>query len=237
MSFATIPVYGFENLRLYREVCFLHTVFRSDQAKNHPIYAVDWDFGCFHLSSQNDLNTQLAIENIVSQPKVVESNIWKLYFDGSCSKEGVGEGIVLISPNKENITQSCKLEFEVTNNVAEYEAFLLGLELARSLKVQNLSVFFDSELIVNWVRNLCQTKHPRLKSYRNEAWDTIENFFQGFNITSISRDENMHADSLVVSVNSFKIPEAVLLEYQIQVKYRPSIPDNLKHWQIFEDDE
>ena len=135
----------------------------------------------------------------------------------------------LISPNKENITQSCKLEFEVTNNVAEYEAFLLGLELAKSLKVQNLSVFFYFELMVKQVRNLCQMKHPRLRSYRNEAWDTIGNFFQGFNIIVIPRDENMHADSLVVLARSFKVLEPVLLEYQIQVKYRPSIPDNLKH--------
>jgi len=47
----------------------------------------------------------------------------------------------------------------------------------------------------------------------------------------------MHADSLFVSTSSSKIPEPVLLEYHIQVKYRPSFPDNLKHWQIFEDDE
>lgn len=149
IPFATIPVYGGDNLRLYREVRFLHTVFSYGQEKNHPIYAVDQDFGCFQLSSQNASNTKLAIENIVTKPKVIESDIWKLYFDGSHSKEGVGSWIVLISPNKENITQSCKLEFEVTNNVAEYEDFLLGLKLARSLKVQNLSVFSNSELIVN----------------------------------------------------------------------------------------
>lgn len=29
----------------------------------------------------------------------------------------------------------------------------------------------------------------------------------------------------------------MLLQYQVQVKYRPSIPDNLKHWQTFDDDE
>ena len=80
-------------------------------------------------------------------------------------KDGAGAGVVLFSPEKENITQSCKLDFEVTNNVAEYEAFLLGLQLAKSLKIQNLSVFTDSELIVKQVRNVCQTKHPRLRSY------------------------------------------------------------------------
>lgn len=114
--------------------------------------------------------------------------------------------------------------------MVEYKTFLLSLELAKSLKVKILSVFSNSELIVKQVRNLCQTKHPRLRSYRNEVWDTIENFFQGFNIIAIPKDENMHANSLVVSASTFKIHEPLLLEYHIQVKYRPSILDNLKHW-------
>lgn len=103
MSFATILVYGGDHLRLYREFRFLHAVCKSDQAKNHPIYALDHDFGCIQLSSQNSSNTQLAIENIVSKPKIIESDILKLYFDGSCSTEGAGAGIVLSSANKENI--------------------------------------------------------------------------------------------------------------------------------------
>lgn len=44
-------------------------------------------------------------------------------------------------------------------------------------------------------------------------------------------------DSLTILARYFKILEPILLEYQIQVKYRPSVPDNLKHWYIFEDDE
>jgi len=38
-----------------------------------------------------------------------QTNFWKLFFDGSCTKHGAGDGVVLISPEKENITQSCKL--------------------------------------------------------------------------------------------------------------------------------
>lgn len=60
----------------------MNTVCKSDQARNHPIYVVDQDFGCFELS------------------KTIETDIWKLYFDGSCSKEGAGAGIVLISVDK-----------------------------------------------------------------------------------------------------------------------------------------
>lgn len=56
-------------------------------------------------------------------------------------------------------------------------------------------------------------------------------------MTYIPRDQNIHADAFAVSASSFKLPDQTNLLYQIQVKYRPSIPDNLKHWQIFEDDE
>jgi len=61
--------------------------------------------------------------------------------------------------------------------------------------------------------------------------------FDAFNLTHIPRDQNIHADALAVSANAFKFPDHTNVLYQIQVKYRPSIPDNLKHWQIFEDDE
>lgn len=87
------------------------------------------------------------------------------------------------------------------------------------------------------MRNTCQFKHPRLRSYRNEVWDSVENFFDAFNLTYIPRNQNIHADSLAVSDSSFKIPDQTNVLYQIQVKYKPSIPDNLKHWKIFEDDE
>jgi ribonuclease HI len=51
-----------------------------------------------------------------------------MFFDGACSKEGSGVGIVFISPTKEVIPISYKLEFDTTNNINEYESLLLGLK-------------------------------------------------------------------------------------------------------------
>ena len=164
MSYATILVYGGEQLRLYREVRFSHTVCKTNQPRNHPIYAIDQDFGCFQLTSSQH-KPLVKMEEVVENPEPKQTDIWKLFFDGSCMKDGAGAGVGLISSKNKNITQSCKLDFEVTNNVAEYEAFLLGLQLAKSLKVQNLCVFTNFELIVKQVKNACQTKHPRLRSY------------------------------------------------------------------------
>jgi hypothetical protein len=44
------------------------------------------------------------------------------------------------------------------------------------------------------------------------------------------------ADSLAVSTSNFKIPLPPKLKYDVEVKYRPSIPENVKHWKVFEDD-
>ena len=105
-----------------------------------------------------------------------------LHFDGENSREGNGDVVLLISPIGKWVQLSFKLEYEATNNVVEYEALLLGLQTARSMNIQNLKVLGDSELVVRQVRNQCQTKHPRLRAYRNEVWDMVENFFLAFNI-------------------------------------------------------
>jgi hypothetical protein len=44
------------------------------------------------------------------------------------------------------------------------------------------------------------------------------------------------ADSLVVSTSNFRVPLPPKLRYDVDVIYRPSIPDNVKHWKVFEDD-
>ena len=44
------------------------------------------------------------------------------------------------------------------------------------------------------------------------------------------------ADSLAISTRNFKVPLPPKLRYDVDVKYRPSIPDNVKHWKVFEDD-
>jgi hypothetical protein len=44
------------------------------------------------------------------------------------------------------------------------------------------------------------------------------------------------ADSLVVLARNFRIPIPPELKYDVEVKYRPSIPNNVKYWKVFEDD-
>jgi hypothetical protein len=52
----------------------------------------------------------------------------------------------------------------------------------------------------------------------------------------VPREENALVDSLDVFAGNFKVPLPPKLKYNVEVKYRPSIPDNVKHWKVFEDD-
>jgi hypothetical protein len=74
-----------------------------------------------------------------------------------------------------------------------------------------------------------------MKAYRYEVLNVIVVFIE-FKISYIPRAMNQLVDSLVVSASTFIPPLPPKLNYEIQVKYRPSLPDNVKFWKVFEDD-
>jgi ribonuclease HI len=66
--------------------------------------------------------------------------------------EGVGVGCLLIDPKGNKTFIACRLEFDCTNNIAEYEALLQGLKKAIDLDIKSLVVFDDSEIVVKQVK-------------------------------------------------------------------------------------
>ena len=81
-----------------------------------------------------------------------------MYFDGASAQSSAGAGVVLISPSKENIHLSCKLDFKTTNNIAKYESFLLGFKANKEMGIMCMKIFGDAELIIQQVNNTFQTK-------------------------------------------------------------------------------
>jgi hypothetical protein len=120
--------------------------------------------------------------------------------------------------------------------VAEYEALVLGLRAAKEIGIEEVAVFRDTELIIHQVINAYWAKNPWLRGYKNEVWDLIDNFFSTFNISFIPREENTLADSLAVSASLFRIPLPPKIKYDVEIRYRPSVSDNIKHWKLFDDD-
>ena len=88
-----------------------------------------------------------------------------MYFDGACSQFGAGVGAIFVSPDGNSFPCSFQLEFYATNNVAKYEAFILGLKNTKELRIKTLKVKDDLDLIVNQVHNLCEEKSSCFKKY------------------------------------------------------------------------
>ena len=161
-----------------------------------------------------------------------------MYFYGSRNKNGSGADVMLIYTALERYYFSFGLQFSCTNNVAEYESLIQGLLLAQKRGIQALSVYGDSELVVNQVRNQNITKNGLLNSYKHRVCDLREGF-NAFNIQSIPRKGNRHVDRLATIGASYDVPRDLekKKEQQIKMVVRLSIPDNDIHWKVFESDE
>jgi hypothetical protein len=61
---------------------------------------------------------------------------WVMYFDRSYTLKGVGAGIVLIPPKGDMLKYAIQIEFPATNNIAEYEELVTGLQLAKELSIR-----------------------------------------------------------------------------------------------------
>ena len=80
----------------------------------------------FSRTDNIDFNIVNLVSNLENNTNYVdvEDRFWFLYFDGSKTQEGSGAGCVMIDPDKNKHFLSCRLDFECTNNIAEYEALV-----------------------------------------------------------------------------------------------------------------
>jgi ribonuclease HI len=239
MIYATIPVFGGEMSKIYRETKLAYIVSDPKHPNNYLVYSKDQDLGCFTLSINDELEYCTEIVNSSLNENNPEEGMLKMYFYGASSWEGDGEGILLISLSGKLFPFSFRLQFETNsmNNVCEYEALVLGLKVSKKMKIVFIIVCGDAKLILKQIKKCYQDKHPRMRYCINYAWDLIENLFLTFNIHVIPRQENKQVDSLVVATSTFQPPEVSNLKYEIEIKYKSSIPDNFKHWKVFEDEQ
>ena len=143
------------------------------------------------------------IPGIEGEANVIEEVIPSvIYFDGFATVGGGGIGIVISDQKSQPLIASCKLDFPCTNNIVEYEAYVIGLLMAKERGVQHLEVRGDSNLVVCQVLGDFALKEPSLAPYRTKARD-IEKTFTTFQIRHIQRNENKYADSLATLGSRF----------------------------------
>ena len=85
---------------------------------------------------------------------------------------------------------------EATNNVAEYRAVLLGLELAHDLGASEVEVVNDSELVSKQIGGQYKVKHAGLKPLYMDAMRALREF-ERWQVRSVRRESNERADALV----------------------------------------
>ncbi|GKV48032.1 hypothetical protein SLEP1_g54871 [Rubroshorea leprosula] len=127
--------------------------------------------------------------------KAPEHPMWVLYVDGAANVEGSGAGAVLLGPDSFKSEHALRFKFQTTNNAVEYEALIYGLKLASKLKVQNIQVFSDSQLVVGQVNGSCDIRDPQLGRYASVV-NRLKSAFVLFQIDKIPRADNHRADEL-----------------------------------------
>ncbi|XP_012080857.1 uncharacterized protein LOC105641020 [Jatropha curcas] len=126
---------------------------------------------------------------------LIEKKGWKLYFDGSTHSEGAEVGILLESPQGEVIPMLKRLQFAVTNNMAEYKACLFELDALITVKAEEIEVVGDSKLVIEHANGNWEVKEDRLNPYIDHLCIVVQNFKKA-TFTNTSRVNNRVPDTL-----------------------------------------
>ena len=123
---------------------------------------------------------------------------WTLRCDGGArGNPGPGAiGYALFDPTGKEIEARGERLGVVTNNVAEYEALIAGLEAARRLGAERLVVYMDSELVVRQMTGEYRVKHPGLIPLHQRAGE-VAGRLGAVQFRAVRREQNARADGLV----------------------------------------
>ncbi|XXG42686.1 hypothetical protein AAC387_Pa01g2905 [Persea americana] len=106
-----------------------------------------------------------------------------------------GAGIVLQSPEGLVIEQALTFGFKASNNEAEYEALIAGLNSAKILEARYIVVFSDFQLVTNQLSGDYQAWDDRMEAYLAHTKDLLSQF-KRTEIRQVGRESNSHADAL-----------------------------------------
>lgn len=126
-----------------------------------------------------------------------ETGFWRLYCDGASrgNPGPAGAGALLYDPAGILKGQLSRYLGETTNNVAEYQALILGLQLAREQGATRIQVLADSQLVVEQLKGSYQVKSPHLLPLWRQAKKELQNF-EAYAISHLGRAGNQEADRL-----------------------------------------
>ena len=123
--------------------------------------------------------------------------VYNLYADGGArGNPGSAASGFVVYNGEEIIAREGKYLGVATNNQAEYNAILLGLEKAQELNITELDCFLDSELVVKQLKLEYKVKNKDLAAIFLKAWN-LSKKFKRIKFHHIPREKNKEADALV----------------------------------------
>jgi len=127
----------------------------------------------------------------------LKSKKFFLYIDGASrgNPGPAGIGVVIMDEKKKKIKELYKYIGEATNNIAEYNALIYGLEEISALKADEIVINMDSELVAQQLNGEYKVKDPNIKLLFEKALAILKSF-DGFEVRHIVREKNKEADKL-----------------------------------------
>ena len=104
-----------------------------------------------------------------------ESPLWSIHTDKSSNRQVGGAGIVLLSPEGDTVECMVHLDFPTSNNEAEYEALVVGLDLAKVTGVTSVIIYCDFQVVTNQVNRDYECKGKRMKRYLDQVRKRVDN--------------------------------------------------------------
>ncbi|XP_071921935.1 uncharacterized protein [Coffea arabica] len=155
-----------------------------------------------------------------STPATVEPQRWILHVDGSSNSEGSGAGLLLEDPQGDVCSYALRFDFAASNNEAEYEAVITGLQLARKLGAVHILVYSDSQLVVCQILGEYEAREEVMHHYLSKVHQLIAHF-ESFEIQRIPRSQNKRADALsrLASTSFSDLNKSVLVEVLAEQGY------------------
>ncbi|XP_077249481.1 uncharacterized protein LOC143889065 [Tasmannia lanceolata] len=121
--------------------------------------------------------------------------IWEVHVDGSSNKGGCGAGLILTGPDNFTVDYALRFGFRASNNEAEYEALLAGMNLAAQTSAQRLKAYCDSQLVANQIQGVYEACDERMVKYLSQVCQ-LASKFKSFEVIRIPRAENTKGDVL-----------------------------------------
>lgn len=120
-----------------------------------------------------------------------------IYTDGGARNNPGPAGIgVVIKEGRKVVERYCEYIGKATNNQAEYQAVIAGLQRAKELGAKEAHCYLDSELVVNQLNRRYRVKDKDLAPLFVKVWN-LSLDFQKVIFIAIPREKNKEADKLV----------------------------------------